>query len=202
MIIPVEQIRLKSQRAASMPASKVPYRHRGFTLLEIMVVIAIVAILTGFVVVNIDLRNTPKTVREQSQRLGLLMQLASDQAIYSKVQFGIRFHPENYEFYFLGAEEDSEPVWQLLADDRLTFRESNEELEFTVDIAGVPIVLETLEEELAGLSEDETLKPHILFLSNGEIIPDFSITVSDSEADFRHQVYTGVDLPVVVEQLE
>lgn len=177
-------------------------RESGFTLLEIMVVIAIVAILTGFVVVNIDLRNTPKTIREQSQRLGLLMQLASDQAIYTKVQFGIRFHPENYEFYFLGADEGSEPAWQLLEDERLNFRESNEELEFSVDVAGVPIVLEELEEELAGLTEEESLRPHILFLSNGEVIPDFSITVADSEGDYRYQVFTGVDLPVVVERLE
>ena len=165
-------------------------------------VIAIVAILTGFVVVNIDLRNTPKTIREESQRLGLLMQLASDQAIYSKIQFGIRFHPENYEFYFLGAQEGGEATWQLFEDERLRFRDGNEKLDFTVDIAGVPIVLETLEDELAGLSEEEALRPHILFLSNGEIIPDFAITVADTDGDFRHQVYTGVDLPVVVEQLE
>jgi len=41
-----------------------------------------------------------------------------------------------------------------------------------------------------------------MFLSNGEIIPDFSVVVADTDARFRHQVYTGVELPVVVEQLE
>jgi len=51
----------------------------GFTLLELMVVIVIIAVLAGFVSVNLNIRNTPKTIREEAQRLGLLMQLASEQ---------------------------------------------------------------------------------------------------------------------------
>ena len=175
---------------------------RGFTLLEIMVVIVIVAILAGFVTVNLDLRNTPKTIREEATRLGLLMQIASEQATYSKAQLGIRFHPEDYEFYFLAPDDKGNPVWQILEDRRLRFRDTREEMEFQVDISGVPIVLETLEEELAARVEDEELKPHIMFLSNGEIMPDFSVVVADGEARYRHQVYTGVEEPVVVEQLE
>jgi len=178
-------------------------RDSGFTLLEILVVIVIIAILAGFVTVNLDLRNTPKTIRDEAQRLGFLMQIASEQAVYAKAQLGVRFHPEDYEFYFLGADEEGAQSWQILDDERLRFRESNEEIEFQVDISGVPILLETLEDERAALTEeDPEIKPHIMFLSNGEIMPDFAITVADSEARFRHQVYTGVDLPVVVEQLE
>lgn len=165
-------------------------------------VIVIVAILAGFVTVNLDLRNTPKTIREEATRLGLLMQIASEQATYSKAQLGIRFHPEDYEFYFLAPDDKGNPVWQILEDRRLRFRETREEMEFQVDISGVPIVLETLEEELAARVEDEELKPHIMFLSNGEIMPDFSVVVADSESRYRHQVYTGVEDPVVVEQLE
>lgn len=165
-------------------------------------VIVIVAILAGFVTVNLDIRNTPKTIREEAQRLGLLMQLASEQAIYSRAQLGIRLHPENYEFYFLAPGESGEQVWQPLEDERLRFRQSNEKIEYQVDIAGVPILLETLEEEQAGVTEDDTLRPHVWFLSNGEIIPDFTVTISDEDAKYRHQVYSGVDLAVVVEQLE
>ena len=167
-----------------------------------MVVIVIIAVLAGFVTVNLDLRNTPKTIREEATRLGLLMQIASEQSIYSKAQLGIRFHPEDYEFYFLAPDEAGNQTWQILEDSRLKFRDSQEELEFQVDLSGVPVLLETLEEELAALGEETELKPHVLFLSNGEIMPDFSVVVADSEARFRHQVYSGVELPVVVEQLE
>ena len=175
---------------------------KGFTLLELMVVIVIVAVLAGFVTVNLDLRNTPKTIREEATRLGMLMQIASEQATYSKAQLGIRFHPEDYEFYFLAPDDKGNQVWQILEDQRLRFKGSQEELEFQVDISGVPVVLETLEEELAAQVENEELKPHVMFLSNGEIMPDFSITLSDAESRFRHQIFTGVDLPVVVEQIE
>ena len=183
-------------------ASGCRWSQSGFTLLELMVVIVIIAVLAGFVTVNLDLRNTPKTIREEATRLGLLMQIASEQSIYSKAQLGIRFHPEDYEFYFLAPDEAGNQTWQILEDSRLKFRGSQEELEFQVDLSGVPVLLETLEEELAALGEETELKPHVLFLSNGEIMPDFSVVVADSEARFRHQVYSGVELPVVVEQLE
>ncbi len=175
---------------------------QGFTLLELMVVIVIIAVLAGFVTVNLNLRNTPKSIREEATRLGFLMQIASEQATYAKAQLGIRFHPEDYEFYFLAPDEKGNQTWQILEDKRLKFHGSQEELEFQVDLSGVPIVLEPLQDELAGLGEETELKPHVMFLSNGEIMPDFSVVVADEEARYRHQVYSGIELPVVVEQLE
>ena len=174
----------------------------GFTLLELLVVIVIIAILAGFVTLNINIRNTPKTVREEAQRIGLMMQLASDQAVYSRSQLGIRFHPQSYEFYFLTVDDKGAGNWEILEDQRLRFRETGEELVFQMDVSGLPIVLETLEDEQAGLEEDEAIKPHVMFLSNGEITPDYSIVVADKDERFRHQIYSGEELPVVVEQLE
>lgn len=196
------QERLQASASSALRQAGREVAQRGFTLLELMVVIVIIAVLAGFVTVNLDLRNTPKTIREEATRLGLLMQIASEQSTYSKAQLGIRFHPEDYEFYFLAPDDKGNPTWQILEDKRLKFRGSQEELEFQVDLSGVPIVLETLEEELASLGEETELKPHVMFLSNGEIMPDFSIVVADGEARYRHQVYTGVELPIVVEQLE
>ena len=96
-----------------------------------MVVIVIIAVLAGFVTVNLDLRNTPKTIREEATRLGLLMQIASEQSIYSKAQLGIRFHPEDYEFYFLAPDEAGNQTWQILEDSRLKFRDSQEAVSYT-----------------------------------------------------------------------
>lgn len=176
---------------------------RGFTLLELMVVIAIIAILAGFMTVNLNFKNTPKTIQQQALRLGLLMQEASDQAIYSRAQIGIRFHPESYEFYFLGTTEDGGPgAWEMLEDDKLRFKPVNETLVFQADISGLPIILETLEDEKAGLNEDEQIKPHIFFLSNGEIMPDFDIKVADEDERYRQRVFSGEEEPIVVERVE
>jgi len=177
-------------------------RSLGFTLIEVMVVIAIIAIMVGAVVLNIDFQNVSTVVRDTSQRTRLVMNLASDQAIYSRQQFGIRFHPHSYEFYMLTADEKSgEGVWEMIEDDRLKFKEIPIELDFQVDISGVPIVLESLEDEVAGATEESPIKPHVMFLSNGEMMPDFRIVIADKSGENRHAIATGEVEPVVVEDL-
>lgn len=175
---------------------------RGFTLIELLVTITIIAILVGVVVVNIDFRNAGKEIRNTATRTGLLMDLAADQAVYARQQFGIRFHPTTYEFYVLATDEQGEQSWEMFEDEQLKFRPPETELEFAVDISGLPIVLEDLEDELSAATEEDPLKPHIIFLSNGEIIPDFRIVISDLEGDIQFAVATGDELPVVVESLD
>ena len=51
----------------------------------------------------------------------------------------------------------------------------------------------------------QTLKDRgipLAILSNGEIIPDFRIRISDREGEYRYEVAAGEVLPVVVEALE
>jgi len=179
-------------------------RHRsGFTLIELLVTIAIVAILVGAVVLNIEFRNTGKMVGDTARRTLLIMDLAADQAVYARQQFGIRFHPGSYEFWILAAEEeDEEPTWQLFDDERLRYDDPGIPLEFQVDIEGIPIVLEELSDELADATDEEPLKPHVLFLSNGEMMPDFRIVVADAEeGEFRYEVRSGEIRSIVMEQL-
>ena len=174
----------------------------GFTLIELLVVITIIAVMAGMVVLNINFRNPGKSVANLASRTGRLMQLASDQAVYSRQQFGIRFHPESYEFYLLANEDDGEPSWQIIDDERLRFAPPDYPVEFQVDISGLPIVLEPLADELESVTDDEPLKPHVMFLSNGEIMPDFLIRIADAEDEFRHEIRVGELQPIVVEQVQ
>lgn len=177
-------------------------RRTGFTLIELLVTIAIVAILVGAVVLNIEFRNTGKIVGDTARRTSLIMDLAADQAVYGRQQFGIRFHPNSYEFWILAAEEEGDdPKWAPFDDERLRYDEPAIPLEFQVEISGMPIVLGELVEELEDATDEEPLKPHILFLSNGEIMPDFRVVVADIEGEFRYEVRSGEVLPIVVEQL-
>ncbi len=173
----------------------------GFTLIEIMVVVAIIAIMVGAVVLRIDFNNTGTTMRDNALRTQLLMELASDQAIYSRQQLGIRFHPKSYEFYILTANEAGEGEWTILEDDRLKFREIPVDMEFRVDISGIPIVLEELEDEIANVTDEDPIKPHVMFLSNGEMMPDFRIIMADSEGEHEYAIATGEVVPVVMESL-
>ena len=175
---------------------------KGFTLIELLVTVTIISILVGAVVMTMDFRNVGNTMRDNARRTALLMGLAADQAVYSRKQFGIRFHPQSYEFYILTENEEGEQRWELYEDKQLRFRDGNVSTEFAVDISGLPIVLEDLADELADATDEDPLKPHVIFLSNGEIIPDFRVVISDLEGEHRYEVATGEVLPIVVEQLE
>ena len=174
---------------------------RGFTLIELLVTVAIISILVGAVVINIEFKNVGKSMHDTARRTSLLMQLASDQAVYSRQQFGMRFHPDSYGFYVLTTNEKDEQVWEMFEDEQLRFRTPAVALEFQVDISGLPIVLENMLDELKDATDEDPIKPHIIFLSNGEIMPDFRILISDQEGEFLYQVASGEILPVVVEQL-
>jgi len=178
-------------------------RAGGFTLIEVLVVVAIIAIMTGVIVLRIDFQNIATVVRDTAQRTRLLMILASDQAIYSRQQLGIRFHPNSYEFYILSADEKTgDSTWEIIEDERLKFKDIPVDIEFEVEISGLPIVLEELEEELASATKDDPIKPHVLFLSNGEMMPDFRVVMADEEGENEHALATGEVEPVVVEALE
>ncbi len=174
---------------------------RGFTLIELLVVVAIIAVLVGAVVLNIEFRNVGVSIQNTARRTGLLMQLAADQAVYSRQQFGIRFHPASYEFFILAEDDGGESTWQIIDDERLRFAPVDVELAIQVDISGLPIVLEELVDELAAATDEDPLKPHVMFLSNGEIMPDFRVVIADIDGEYRHQVATGEIELVVVEQL-
>ena len=162
---------------------------------------AIIAILVGAVVLKINVKNPAKDIQDTAVRTYLLMGLASDQAVYTRQQFGIRFHPESYEFYFLETGKKGKQTWQVLEDDKLKFKALAEKLDIAVDISGLPIVLETLSDELANVTDEEPIKPHVMFLSNGEIMPDFRVVFADPDSDVAHQVMSGEEEPIVVERL-
>lgn len=179
-----------------------PRTNQGFTLIEILVVITIAAILVGAVVLNLDFRNPGKTVLQTSQRTTLLMQLASDQAVYGRAQYGIRFHPESYSFFALIPGADGVGSWEVFEDELLKFKEPDLKVEYEVELSGIPIILEELETELDAVTDEEPIRPHVIFLSNGEIVPDFRVILADGNGDNRQAVFAGEVLPIEIEAID
>ena len=70
---------------------------RGFTLLELLVVLVILGILLGVVSLNVA-PSEGQSMRNEAQRIALLLQLARDEAIMRNRQVAFELAPDAYRF--------------------------------------------------------------------------------------------------------
>lgn len=91
-------------------------KQRGFTLLELLVVMVIAGIMLGVVSFN-ALPNSRQRLESDAKRLALLFQLARDEAILRNLP--IAFDVDQFGYHFLVREDR---VWSPLKDDMLRER--------------------------------------------------------------------------------
>ncbi|TCS37794.1 type II secretion system protein H (GspH) [Paucimonas lemoignei] len=138
-------------------------RQRGFTLLELLVVLVIVGIMLGFVTLN-ALPSGRQALQNEAQRIALLLQLARDEAIVRNRPVAFEVDQYRYRFWIL----DENNVWQAMdRDDMLREREFQR----------APVSL-AIDPPMMGQNNDNTLrivfgrepvdKPFILSMSVGD----------------------------------
>ena len=91
-------------------------KQRGFTLLELLVVMVIAGIMLGVVSFN-ALPNSRQRLETDAKRLALLFQLARDEALLRNLP--VAFDVDQYGYHFLAREDR---VWSPLKDDMLRER--------------------------------------------------------------------------------
>ena len=94
----------------------IPSRSDGFTLLELLVVLVIMGIMLGLVSMK-AIPDTKQALLNDGQRIGLLLQMAREEAIVRNRPVAFEMDSEQYRFYVRG-----DTSWQLLNDNDL-FRE-------------------------------------------------------------------------------
>lgn len=85
---------------------------RGFTLVELLVVLVIAAILTGAVVVVMGKSGPTETSKRELVRLAASLDMMCDQALLGGSARGLRFHAAGYDFWRYSAG-----TWQPLPPD-------------------------------------------------------------------------------------
>ncbi len=146
-------------------------RQRGFTLLELLVVLVIIGMMASFAVLQIP-DHGDKLVKEELERLRVLVRLAHDEAILDGGDFGLGFTDRGYAFYSL---DEQSGKWSPLAGDRmLRPREFPETLKFGL----------TVDDQLVELKPELPKKPQVFIFSSGEMTPfTLSLGIDDYDAE-------------------
>jgi general secretion pathway protein H len=176
-----------------------PRRGRGFTLMELLVVIVIVGVLFGGVVLTMVDRGG-QHLDTESRRLAVLVQTARDEAILQARSRGLGLWLHGYQFYARNVDpvvqepaeetgggdtdddgredkdEEEKSLWSPVSDDR-TFRprDLGEDIRMDLYLDGIR----------AGLEPGPPDRPQIFLLSSGEVTP-FELVISDAEGRERH----------------
>jgi len=133
---------------------------RGFTLLELLVVMVIAGVMLGTVAFN-AMPDGQQVLQNDAQRVALLLQLARDEAIVRNRPIAFEAEAERYRFLLREGN-----TWQVLAqDDLLREREFKR---FPVTLAISPPALEQTAPLRIVFGREPVDKPFILTFATGD----------------------------------
>lgn len=157
-------------------------RSRGFSLIEILVVVVIVAIVTSIAVLSLGLLGDDRELETEARRLGSLVQEAQDEATMQGREFGIEFMSDSYRFVEF---DPFTSQWSEPADDEIyRLRKLPDDAEFELFLEGQRVALDpepakiTRPDDTApGRGDTKAYSPHVLIYSSGDVTPfDVEIT--------------------------
>lgn len=91
---------MESERLIERPIMR---RTRGFTLIELAVVLLIITITIALVGINLQ-RGDSNRVRDEADRIVILLQAAREEAILQGQVFAVQFSKDGYQFLQLDAQ--------------------------------------------------------------------------------------------------
>jgi general secretion pathway protein H len=138
---------------------------RGFTLIEVAVVMLLIVIVLGLVTVNLEPdREAP--VRDEARRLAVLLQTAQQEAILEGKVLALMIEREGYHFMILSDTNEFKP----LTDDEV------------LRARPLPAGMIISSIDIEGAAENE--KPRLLLLPTGEL-PAFTVVFSQGDVRWR-----------------
>lgn len=172
---------------------------RGFTLIEILVVVVIISISIGVVIVNISTGGAEQTAKEEVIRLQQLLRFAHQQSVIRAEEYGVRFYRTGYRFM---KYDEENKTWDDINSKLLRYRSLPEPFEIDLYLEQIPVELldsadddpeiEPEEENklATALSSDASninikaneeakkkIKPQVFLLSSSELEQPFELRI-------------------------
>lgn len=150
---------------------------RGFTLLEIMVVVAIIGIFVGVVVLSTDLVRFERRLEQEAQRLNTIISFAADEALLQTQDFGVLICEDSYHFFVYSYDEED---WIPYGVRPFEPRRLDADMFLVLRLEDREVVLETEAEAFAAQGDSDQLTqadladlpaPQIVILASGEVTP-------------------------------
>ena len=135
-------------------------RAHGFTLIEILVVVAIIAVVSVGVILSVSLTGRDRELEKESDRFLALFNYAREQAELQTREYGVLFDDTGYEFL---AYDNRRQQWRSVSDDdALSARKLPDGLDLKLTVEARPVVLKRPAD-----AKDKT--PQVTIFSNGDL---------------------------------
>jgi general secretion pathway protein H len=162
---------------------------RGFSLLEILVVVFIIGILATMFTLSVGVLGSDSAIDKEINRLQALLELAREEAVMNGHELGLHFYPGGYEFaiyqedfveyYDLEDEVQNQSKWIVMDTGTLLKpRQLPAGIVIEIEIDGRDIVLKEKQQAAMDESDDdpeqtkvEAYRPQVWLYSSGDMSP-------------------------------
>ncbi|WP_236559663.1 type II secretion system minor pseudopilin GspH [Colwellia sp. 20A7] len=195
-------------------------KNKGFTLLEVLVVIALIGLIISAVQFNFSTKRPEDTLKKVSYEFSTLFESAANYGLLNNIELGLYIDKSSYQFLGYDGLKWSEIPEQ----DWLAAQELPEGVTFTLELDDLPIEEPLLFDSSAFGTEEESylsfddiektkksddekgLTPQVYILSGGDITP-FSLTfyftdeasLNEDLSDLAYRVSGLYSTPLKVE---
>ncbi len=150
-------------------------RNKGFTLVEILVVVVIMAVVISLAVLSIGVTGRDNQLDQESRRLQALIDLLHERAVLEGRDFGVRVQPNGYEFVVYDNFRDA---WQRFDEEnQYRHRDLPKGISFQLQLDNQTVVLKAVDKALTG---GPSPAPQLAIAASGEGTPFRLILLRDA----------------------
>ncbi len=148
---------------------------KGFTLVEILVVVVIVAVMTALGVQMLSAGSVERNLQQHGRQIQASLNFSCDQAILQNRSHGISFFNEGYQF-----SQYVDQQWLSLAD----------EMDYAYhEFQDGSVLSLRIEDQSIVLGDEPTELPQVVCDASGELTP-FSVLISDASKAHHYRLKT------------